>query len=134
MISSIVPVGLVEWFAHADAGVVDQDIDPAVVGEHSFDHAMDLLGSPTSQPIINDVGLVWRTCLSTSLSLAMDRPQPMTTAPRWRKSMASCLPMPLEAPVIKIIWLSNSIPNSLTIESRVKMLAAQQASRASYVG
>ena len=33
-----------EGFAHADTGVVNQDIDPAEVGEHFIHHAVDLLG------------------------------------------------------------------------------------------
>src|ERR1051325_3444925 len=56
--------------------------------------------SPTSQPIIVERGLVRRTSFKASFSFTIERPQPTTMAPRAAKSMASCRPIPLDAPVI----------------------------------
>ena len=51
-----------KWFAHADTGIIDQNIDPAVIGEDLAIMPWTCSGSPTSPPIITERGLARRTC------------------------------------------------------------------------
>ena len=89
-------------FAHADAGVVDEDVNLAEVGENPATIDWTSCRLPTSQGIIVEEGLARRTSVKVRCpSRSCERPQPMTTAPRLAKSIARHRPMPLDAPVMR---------------------------------